>query len=261
MVGIGINPIFDISETDNINGQSRIERQAFGFGVASPVSNLENLITHYVFMGDQGEKQREQWARQCFPNLRSFPLSLDSPAAVSRAQTEFDILVVSGSDAPRSIKFLKENYPAVRSLPKIALVEDSRATKRAKLLMAGYDDVFDVSRLRVEEGIARIGAMRTRFAIAQASIDKVESTGRTLAQIANVNRISKRERTILLELISAPNQFCSYAMLRSLLSDWGEEISNNNLKVIISNLRGKLKPGVMITARMNSGYSLNYTNA
>ena len=260
-MGIRINPVFDISVSEDINIQNRTVRQAFSFGERSVVSNIESLITHYVFMGDQGEKQREQWARQCFPNLRSFPLSIDSPAAVSRALTEFDILVVSGSDVPRAMKFLKENYPAVRSLPKIALVEESRATKRAKLLMAGYDDVFDVSRLRVEEGIARIGAMRARFATAQASIDKVESTGRTLAQIANVNRISKRERKILLELISAPNQFCSYAMLRSLLSDWGEEISNNNLKVIISNLRGKLRPGVMITARMNSGYSLTFNAA
>jgi DNA-binding response OmpR family regulator len=259
VVGVQARSSFDNSVEGKVEIENALVRRAFSFDEPIDVYSLDNIVAHYVFMGDQNEKMREQWARQCFPHLRTFPLSIDSAAAVSRAQTDFDVLVVSGYDVPRSMKFLKENYAAVRSMPKIALVEESRATKRAKLLLAGYDDVFDISRMRVEEGIARICAMRARFAKAQASIEEVENTSRTLAQVAYVQRLSKRERMILLELISAPNRFCSYELLRSLISEWGEEISNNNLKVIISNMRAKLKPGVAVVARMNAGYALSYS--
>lgn len=233
-------------------------RSAFNFDSQKNTSIHEKIFVNYLSMNDSSQTDRDEWMQQTFPQVQVFPFSLTSTSGISRAKTDYEVIAVGGSDVPRAIKFLKDNYAAVRSLIKIAVLHDSRATKRAKLLLAGYDDVFDVSKLRREEARARILSMRSRYATAQETVDREVNTSATLASIAHVGRLGKRERMILLELIAAPSHFCSYGLLQATISDWGDEISANNLKVIISNLRKKLRTGCAILSRTNAGYELIY---
>jgi DNA-binding response OmpR family regulator len=215
------------------------------------------MNVNYLSMNDSSQDRRDEWVNNCFKILKKYRFSIDATSAISRAQNDYDVLVIGGLDTNRISKFIKANIDALRSIPKIAVVDDIHPSKRAKLLMAGYDDIWDIERMLIEEASARIVAISSRYAQAEAANSRENETTLALNQVAIVKSLSERERTILLELIRSPNRFCSYARLQSLVSDYGADITTNNLKVIISNLRKKLRPGIAVTARQNAGYHLD----
>lgn len=223
---------------------------------ANSNATFEELAIHYVSTTGAAQSACDSWVKRTFPNLRAFPFDIEGAAAVSQAQVYFDALLIGDGDLRRLTRFVTENLPALTSKPKIAVTQDSTAKKRANLLTAGFDDVFDISKMDPSEALARVFAIRTRYALAQQELGVKRGSMPSLNEVAYTNQLTPRERKILMELLEASGQFCKYDQLSGAIAAYGKEISAENLKVIISNLRKKLKRGFAINARINSGYEL-----
>lgn len=154
----------------------------------------------------------------------------------------------------RLVRFLKDNAPGLRSCVKIAVMAHSSPSKRARVIRAGYDDVFDIFRCSQEEAAARLAVIRKRYEMAADKNAQQYYKDQKLLKVCYLDKISSRERKIL-EFLMEKNS-CTYYRLQVEISDFVQEMSLENLKVVISNLRKKLKPGAAIVARRGEGYEL-----
>lgn len=219
-------------------------------------NTYEYLENRCVSINDTWRPQRDAWLKDVFPGAVTFNFSDDDTKALSRYPNGYGALIVGGNDVARMGRFLKANRAALNGVVKICLTCGSNAQKRAQALHAGFDDVFDVEKMQAAEAIARIDAMRRRY---QAAIEMDNSkikNDRILGEYVNVERLTDRERAIMENLIADKSRFISYSKVQQLCSDFHSQISFENVKVIICNLRKKLKPGVRIIAQPHKGYML-----
>ncbi|MEN9683656.1 MAG: hypothetical protein RLZZ427_1407 [Pseudomonadota bacterium] len=216
----------------------------------------EYLENRYISINDTFRAQRDAWLEEYFPGVVAFNFSDDDTKALSRYPNGYGVLVVGGNDVARMGRFLKANRAALSGVVKICLTCGSTAQKRAQALHAGFDDVFDIEKMQGVEAVARVQAMRRRYQSAIELDNSKIKTDRVVNEYAAVERLTDRERAIMEVLIADKHNFISYAKVQQICSDFHNQISFENVKVIICNLRKKLKDGVRIIAQPHKGYLL-----
>lgn len=212
----------------------------------------------YLSFNDPSKALRDAWMTLTFGGHDSHAFVEGATSHLSVATSDFDVLVVGGNDVRRMVRSVRGNDAILARRVKVALVGGGNAQRRAQLITAGFDDVFDAERMHPAEAAARIAAIWRRYQMRFAQERADDQQEARLARICNPRTLTGRERQLLLLLIGAAGHFASYSNLRREISQYHEEISVEYLKVIVCLVRRKLAPGVRIISVPLRGYQLQY---
>jgi DNA-binding response OmpR family regulator len=215
------------------------------------------ISVRYLTLNDDSRAERRRWLSQTISGYRVEQYSEKSTAFMSSHSGNYDALIVGGKDISRITKIIRHNLPLLRTKMKICLTAKSTAKGRAQLIAAGFDDAIDIARVDPREGIMRIRAIWRRYVDWYGRQESERLYVARLSQLIAVDALSDREAKLIACLELNLGRQVPHGRLRALIShDW-EEVTQKHLKVVISSLRRKLKPGVTITAVRGEGYRLN----
>ncbi len=218
---------------------------------------LNNLKFRYLSTNDQYKEARDEWLSALSPNIEYYNLNNQETFALSRINTDYDILVVGGNDAARIAKFMKSSAALIGSHPRLVLMSRSDPRRRAQVLNAGFDDVLDCSRMGTDEALFRIAALWRRHQQVERLRKEKESALMMLSSVKLPDkRLSDAELRILTELIESIGRVISYHRLAEIASRGYEQVTFNHLKVLISNIRRKIDPRYTISSVHSFGYMI-----
>ena len=212
-----------------------------------------------VFLSDKGSAGRENWLSAIYPDAPASKFSELDTTLFSSGQSTFHLLVLHGDDPERMTKIIRRNTEALAGKIKIALCTRTYPPDRAKLLNAGFDDVFDL-RMDPVEALARINAMQRRRAIAQKS-QAPDINAVLLEEIHQytTRRLTHREYEVLAKLVSKRGAPVSVAELSRSKNKRIPTMGVKALQVFICRLRKKLKPGCNIFNNFDGCYVFSRT--
>lgn len=207
----------------------------------------------YLSMNDLHRDARDAWLQGAFDAVEQHTFVDLETRFLSIAEDDYETLIIGGNDPVRAARFLRINRPILARKVKIALMHGSLASKRAKALNAGFDDVFDSARMSPEEAKARCAVILARYQAAAQLARAEQELASSLDRVAHVHLLGKRERQLLTLLVNRLGEPVSHYKLRTELSQGNDELSYNYLKVLASNLRAKLKaPYVLVPGGQGS---------
>ena len=210
-----------------------------------------------VSTSDLNHIEISNWINAIFENKKEYMYVDGRTNYFSLAEDDFDIVILGSNDAVRAARFLKHGKPILNRRVKISLMTGSMPPRRAQVLTAGFDDVFDTTRTQPAEAVARIAAIWARYT-SRVQAEQVAVVSRARIEVvAYFDAMSGRERQILQILLSKEGTFASYSSLQSQVSELAEGITFTHLKVIICELRKKLRPEYKISSRALLGYELH----
>ena len=210
----------------------------------------------YLSMNDLYRGPRDTWLSKAFSDVEYHTFADLETGFLSVAEYGYEVLIIGGNDPVRTARFLKANRPILELKVKIALMHRSNASKRAKALTAGFDDVFDSARMSAEEARARSIAILGRYRASADMARSEQEQTELLNRVAHVHLLGKRERQLLVLLTARLGEPVTYYRLRTSLGRDNEEISYNYLKVLASNVRAKLKPPYVILPSDHNSYRI-----
>ncbi|MEO0063054.1 MAG: hypothetical protein RLZZ08_1614 [Pseudomonadota bacterium] len=221
-------------------------------------SHISAPRCRYVTLNDPSRAMRDAWMTCTFADFEQHAFVDGATSYLSVATSNFDALFIGGNDVRRMVKIIRGGSTMLSRRMKIALVSGANAQRRAQLISAGFDDVFDPEKTHMLEAQARVAAIWRRYTL-RFEKERQESQNETLlSRICNPHKLTDREKRLLLMLMKSKDSFVSYNTIRREISDYYEEIGLDYLKVIVCLLRRKLVPGVRIVARTLQGYQLTY---
>lgn len=225
-------------------------------GGFNDLDKLADLRVRCVCLRDTARAKRDAWLAQVFPEATVRSFADNGTEALSRHPDGYDVIIFSGNDVGRIARFIKANADLVSDVVKICVTYRASVQRRAQALMAGFDDVYDCEKMPVEEALARTKAIHRRYCFSRGQLSEQDRLDALLNEYTKDHRLTVREKRILEHLVLSNDNFISYNKIQQLCADRGGSISNAHVKVLICNLRKKLKPGVRITAKTHQGYVL-----
>ena len=210
----------------------------------------------YLSMNDLHREPRDVWLQNAFETFEQHTFVDLETRFLSIAEQDYETLIIGGNDPVRAARFLRINRPILARKVKIALMHGSLASKRAKALNAGFDDVFDSARMSPEEAEARCTVILARYQAAAKQARAEQELASSLDRIAHLHMLGKRERHLLTLLANRLGEPVSHYRLRTELSHGNDELSYNYLKVLASNLRAKLKPPYVLVPGGQGSYKI-----
>lgn len=182
-------------------------------------------------------------------------------AIVSLLHDNFDAVVLDlGLPKKHGLEVLKEIRAKGRTLPVLILTAQDAIEDRVAGLDAGADDYL-VKPFDLDELYARIRAL-TRRATGRAEPKivcgdiELDPAAHQVTRGGEVIELSRREYTVLLELMQNRGRVLSRARLEESLYDWGEQVESNAVEVHVHHLRKKLGSELIRTIR-GVGYMIN----
>lgn len=187
---------------------------------------------------------------------RYSPFFDEGTFALSRADTDYDILILDSSDPVRMARYLRINRALLRNVAKFAIMQESSPSRRARMLMAGCDDVFDCARTSPEEAAVRVDAVMRRYKAREAIRQEGLRTAADMAYFAAPHTLTPRECALLKALAGQPGKAMSASQLCRFVAPQDAAQFKRSLKFAISRLRGKLYPHWRIRTAADTGYTL-----
>jgi DNA-binding response OmpR family regulator len=186
----------------------------------------------------------------------------DGQSAVTSLMHEnYDAVVLDlGLPKKHGLEVLKEIRGKGRSVPVLILTAQDAVEDRVAGLDAGADDYL-VKPFDLDELYARIRAL-TRRARGRAEPKiihgdiELDPAAHQVTKAGEVVELSRREYTVLLELMQNRGRVLSRARLEESLYDWGEQVESNAVEVHVHHLRKKLGSELIRTIR-GVGYMIN----
>lgn len=241
-----------------LNLVAAVEGQESPFEFGNYIPSVAALRIRYLTVNDASSESRKIWMSDTFKHFEEFEYSENGSKFISVAEDDFDVLIVGGNDVRRICKIVRANQMILNRRLKISLMSKSSASRRAQVISAGFDDAIDVTRIAPMEAIARVNAMWARYQM-RADRDCHDDMLRSrLDRIAEYNRLSDREQKILAMFLEKGPGIISYFAMQQAASFGHETITFENLKVVICNLRKKLRDNVKIKSVHLRGYQLTY---
>lgn len=224
----------------------------------SNFEKISHLKVRYLTLNDQYSLIRKRWIQDVFSNYSEFDYSENATNFISIADDDFDVIIIGGDDIRRVNKILKMNQAIINRRLKISVMARSNAQRRAQVLSAGFDDVMDIVRVAPPEAVARISSMWMRYQARFFNENREKILNSRIEKFADLRDLSPRERKIMAAFVENDRNCISYFSLRQLSSEGYDIITYENLKVIISKLRRKLRKNVNIRSVPLRGYELVY---
>lgn len=223
---------------------------------SDPVAAPARHIARYLRVRDETFDAREAFVRAVFGDPACFAYSDDGTHALSRAHADYDILILDVADPARKGRFLRANRALLRQVAKFAIMHDSSPHRRARMLSAGCDDVFDVARMSPQEALLRVNAVMRRRDHRHAAWLDDRRAAADVAHIANPEGLTPRERALLAVLARQEGEAISVQRLCLLIAPPDAARFRRSLKVSISKLRRKLFEPWRIESAPGGGYGL-----
>lgn len=231
------------------------------FGIEDPLDPIADMSVRVVSLNDIARTGRDAWLAQVFAQAAPYAFDDEDTRCVSLAFDDYDALVLSGNDATRMIRFIRINRRIVGRKIKLCVMSESQPRRRAALLAAGFDDVFDTGRQDQQEAIARIRAVQRRYLNVREVEARATDRQDRLTALVEPHHLTPREADILAILLESPSHFAKYSTLITRLSTPKRMISMENLKVSVSKIRMKLQKGTTHYAHHKAGYKLTLADA
>lgn len=212
-----------------------------------------------VFLSDRNAPARENWIRAIYPDEPSSKYSELDTTLFSTSTGAFQMLLLHGDDPERMAKIIRRDTESLSGKIKIALCSRTYPPDRAKLLNAGFDDVFDL-RMDPIEAFARINAMQRRRTIAQRS-QAPDINAVLLEEIHHytTRRLTHREYEVLAKLVSKRGAPVSNSELSRSKNKRIPPMGVKALQVFICRLRKKLRPEYKINSNLDGCYVFTKT--
>ncbi len=170
------------------------------------------------------------------------------------AGTAYDCVILDiGLPKMSGLDVLRQLRDSENSVPVLILTAHDDISDRVKGLDAGADDYL-IKPFEFAELCARLRALTRRArGTASESIKYKNISINTTAHTVNYNEIavelSRREFTLLVEMITNQGRVLSRQHLEQKLYSWGDEIESNTIEVYIHHLRKKLYSDLIKTIR------------
>lgn len=219
------------------------------------IADLTSLTVRYVGVRDDLLEYRLNWVQSLGIRSDEFDFSMNAEIVLSNASSDYDVLIIGIDDVKRAIKYIRQYSDLIRNKILVCLTRKSDPKRRAQLILAGFDDVFDVARTSPVEAVARLLAFRKRYDQARSVNSQQQAEELLLDSIADIRALSPKQRMVLEALVFAPGRSASYAHLCDVASD-GPPITSAHLKVIVCNIRKFLKSPFRIVSDRISKYYL-----
>lgn len=210
----------------------------------------------YLYLNDSSFSHREDFVLKVFDTVCRYPFQDDCTYAISRAFSDYDILLIDVTDPIRVSRFLRSNRLLLRSIAKFAITKVCSPLRRARILSAGFDDIFDISRMSPEEAKLRVAAVLQRRSMTQSIARRHVAIRAGLEQFVDTNTLTPREHALLAVLAENESRSVTVANFLRLVDHDDPAAFRRSLKVSISNLRRKLKESWRIDAVPSGGYRL-----
>jgi len=210
----------------------------------------------YLSANDPNREMRDNFVADIFSTVVTRPFADDETFALSRAHGDYDVLIVGGSDPMRLSRFPRANRAITASVIKIALLHDSTPPRRARMLNSGYDEVLDSARMSLPEARARIIACAHRYEAVRKAKNTARDRHDEITFLCDPLELAPRELAVLLILARNLANNVPIDLLSRLIEPSEPAKFKRAIKVTISRIRHKLKPGYRIEATNRSGYRL-----
>ena len=110
------------------------------------IADLTSLTVRYVGVRDDLLEYRLNWVQSLGIRSDEFDFSMNAEIVLSNASSDYDVLIIGIDDVKRAIKYLRQYSDLIRNKILVCLTRKSDPKRRAQLILAGFDDVFDVAR-------------------------------------------------------------------------------------------------------------------
>jgi len=230
--------------------------EIYDFIVDKPNDTSLKYNVRYLSSNDSFNIDRSEFLEKIFVEIPTRPFSDDESYFLSRSQGDYEILLIGGIDPLRMSRFLRANKPILNRVAKIAVVRNSSPPRRARLLNCGFDEVIDTVKTPLPEARARIIAVMNRNLSIRAVERSVQEEIDAMAHICTPANLTPREFDLMRILSRNLGQTISVNAMCREIDPRDPASFKRSLKVNISNLRKKLRPGYRIEADFQNSYRL-----
>lgn len=222
------------------------------------VDSAHDLDLAYVSFGSRKDSISVDWLRDTFTagGLRQFVPG----KCLRRNGLKFSVLFVVGHSVRDFIMFSEQYDRDISDCIKIACIPSSTPDKRARLLLGGFDDVFDIGRMQGVEARARVDAIVQRYMQVRVSRQLRQLKEKRLNQVAPLNQLTNRELDLIEIFVQKEGEIVPYEFLMERMQNENGPINMKHLGVIIFNLRRKLLNGYQLSGVRSEGYVLHGAN-
>ena len=175
-------------------------------------------------------------------------------ALLAIKETQFDCIILDlGLPKISGLEVLRHLRGSNNSVPVLILTAQADTADRVNGLDAGADDYL-VKPFEFAELCARLRAL-TRRACGKASENiqykniSIDTAAHTVEYNDKTVELSRKEYTLLIEMITNQGRVFSRQHLEQKLYSWGDEIESNTIEVFIHHLRKKLYTDLIKTVR------------
>ena len=175
-------------------------------------------------------------------------------ALLAIKETQFDCIILDlGLPKISGLDVLRHLRGSNNSVPVLILTAQADTADRVNGLDAGADDYL-VKPFEFAELCARLRAL-TRRAFGKASENiqykniSIDTAAHTVEYNDKTVELSRKEYTLLIEMITNQGRVFSRQHLEQKLYSWGDEIESNTIEVFIHHLRKKLYTDLIKTVR------------
>ena len=222
------------------------------------IADFSQIKIRYLSNNDQYKTTRDVWVSSLFNNIEFYNLNYQETHSISRANSDYDIIIVGGNDSLRTANFLKANADLFGGAPRIVLMCHSDPRRRAQVLNAGFDDVLDCARMSSAECIMRVSALwRRHQLVVQIHAAKADALIALAALTKPEKNLTEAEVRVLTKLSENAGKVISYIKLCDAASKGYQGITLNHLKVLVSGLRKKIAQDWEINSVNSFGYMLS----
>lgn len=202
----------------------------------------DNLLGDGVCAGLRREENAVDWVKN------------GETALSAMAETQYDCVVLDiGLPRMSGLDVLAHVRESNNAVPVLILTAQDDIADRVKGLDAGADDYL-VKPFEFSELCARLRALtrRTRGNASEIIHYKnitINTTAHSVEYNDKTVELSRREYTLLIEMVSNQGRVLSRQHLEQKLYSWGDEIESNTIEVYIHHLRKKLYSDLIKTVR------------
>lgn len=175
-------------------------------------------------------------------------LKLLSIPSYIRLANSNDCLIIYSANYLNALNLIRRYSSDLHGIPKVALISGAQAIQKANLFHAGYDGVFEIENDSLDLVSQAIIAFRRRYQFSKSKLMKHPGIADEIANLAYIDQLTRRQATILHSLATSPDRSVDTVDLCHLCGSKDGPISHNHLKVLISNLRKSLRPGIKISS-------------
>lgn len=126
----------------------------------------------------------------------------------------------------------------------------------ARAVAAGFDDVIDIERTSPVEAVWRSRAMWRRYVQSFEQHFQDQRHDRQLVEIADISRLPRRHKQILLSLVARKGRCLSYHEISNMIGNGIDDVSMKHIQVLICQIRKVLNKDYKIVCEKQRGYRI-----